>query len=739
MGLKQSVVVVNEFTVPLPEGKGSRGGTPGQYITRYMARELATEPVAPIKLFDADAYIARYMAREEAVERVDVKSVDDLNSLMERSVGAAGVAFGYGKTSLSDDQLTAASQDVQRLFDEGKTVMKTVISFDEAYLKKHGLVDEDFTLSQRGDYRGHLDQMKLRMAVMNGVERMGRSHYDDLRYVGVIQVDTEHVHCHLAMVDAGRGQIMPDGTQRGKLSQRSMSLLRRGIDSFLDEKKYVKHLSSAVQYERTNVSTYVRRWSHDQMLHDSLPQVLVAALPQDRRLWRASTNNVEMRQANAFVRSLVESILAEPDSPMTMAMAEVYNYADYRRDNEDLSSQQWSRLVDNGRERIVEKAMNAVYATLQQLPEDALRIRTPMLDAMGMDYEELARRATALDPEDDLVGLTYRLRSYSSRIDEHESAVEHCAEQLQYWHQQNDAGLATVDSQALYDFYEEEEEYHRRCLAKYRHLLPALSADDAWLERWREIQSYGDALVSLESMTKDRSLKATGDVDRAEQIGFEVYGQRGGHLVALGDPASQRKLAQRVTTMRENYEQKVADLREDLLDQGFMLNIERDELTGAENPVVVPGDRYPFDTVKGLDLHRMSYDFGSDVPVGDAARENFRYWANRRATALSRAREYLEGTDQPQILRTLPEREVAAMVSLSQRIDEDPVHRLPSEIAKLARNHQMMHRSATVPLVGEDLDERLRERVSLAASEPLVFVADDSSGLNLGRERARTE
>ena len=59
--------------------------------------------------------------------------------------------------------------------------------------------------------------MKLRYAVYSGMERASED-YDDLHYVGTIQVDTEHIHCHLAMVDMGIGNITEDGTQRGKIS-----------------------------------------------------------------------------------------------------------------------------------------------------------------------------------------------------------------------------------------------------------------------------------------------------------------------------------------------------------------------------------------------------------------------------------------------------------------------------------------------------------------------------------------
>ena len=221
MSLKQSIVIVNEYTVKKPGGKGSHGATPGDYITRYMARDRATEPVTPIRATDLDDYIGNYMASAAGEN-------EQLREKFRKRRGRAGVAFGYGDVSLSNEGLQKASEDIQAHFDAGHTVMKTVLSFDHDYLVEHGLVPPGISGIKRGDYRGQLDQMKLRMAIMNGLGCMARIEgFDDLRYVGVIQVDTEHVHAHLAMVDAGVGCLAVDGTQ--------MSRMRRGIDSWLDQ------------------------------------------------------------------------------------------------------------------------------------------------------------------------------------------------------------------------------------------------------------------------------------------------------------------------------------------------------------------------------------------------------------------------------------------------------------------------------------------------------------------------
>lgn len=70
MGLKQDIVVVNEFSVKTPDG-GTRGGTPGAYVERYMARTDAVEDLAPVRINDNDSYIRKYMMRREATEQMD--------------------------------------------------------------------------------------------------------------------------------------------------------------------------------------------------------------------------------------------------------------------------------------------------------------------------------------------------------------------------------------------------------------------------------------------------------------------------------------------------------------------------------------------------------------------------------------------------------------------------------------------------------------------------------------------
>lgn len=758
MSIRQHIVVVNEFSVKKPDGSGSRGATPGDYVTRYMAREQATESLAPIQRLRTDDFILRYMARESAVERAG-HNRSAIKAEMRQAQGNGGVAFGYGTASLSDDQLVAASRDIQRLFDEGKTVMKTVLSFDEAYLIKHGIVDKDFRCTSRGDYRGHIDQMKLRMAMMHGLTQMsqGNSGFDDLRYVGVIQVDTEHVHVHLAMADAGVGQRAVNGQQRGKLLDRHKSRLRRGVDAWLDEKQAVAHLSSAVGYERRNVTAYIKRWAYERMHSEALPQFLISCLPQDRQLWRAGSHDKRMRKASELVTDLVIEQLERPGSPLPAAMEKVAAYADQRREREGLNTEQWQRLVADGRREIIERSVNGVYQMLRSLPADELRIRTPMLEVMSMDYEQMAALAASpdrdADPDTDLVGFGFRLRSYASRLEHHRDKATLYRDLSRQWENADRAGVAGEESRPLYDFYCFEAEYQRQLMAKYQHFLPVFDTPSTWYQRQRELADYGSALVALRQLRGDQSLGKMKDGAEAEALGREIYDQPGGRLLTQG-AAGRSVLDQRIQTMQERYQRRLDELRADLVASGLVLrpaeavsvaepgcadqrnHIVAGELDAPGGFVIEKGEVYPFSQVRALDLHHLGVDFHSDVSVDAQATRDFIAVSTRRRALLLGAMGYLDNTGQSAAIADLPVEDVSQMLRCVKRLEQsqraDGSSVLSSQLAELRARQQaeQLQRSATASL-DASLVVRVQAQVDTAAT---TFSAPDEVEKGLGYE-----
>lgn len=727
MSLKQSIVVVNEFSVPTPGGGkhgGSRGGTPGAYVMRYMARKGATEPVAPIRRRDTEDFILRYMARESATEKAVTRH--QVKDGVLHVSGQGGVAFGYGQPSLSDEGVRRASADIQRLFDEGHTVMKTVLSFSPEYLQETGVVPKGFVAKNKGDYRGHIDQMRLRMAIMHGLERMGHR-FDDLRYVGVIQVDTLHVHCHLAMVDAGLGRRVHTEKgvqQKGKLTSTDISLLRRGVDSWLDENQHVAHMSSAVGYERLNVAAFVKRWAHEKVLDESLPQLLLACLPADKTLWRYGSHRPEMRRANSVATELVTELLDQPGSPMTSAMLAVETYANRRAQREGLSDQEKQALVQRGYETIMERSINGLYQVLQSLPVEAVTVRTPTLDAMSQDVETLmaiqAQRmktqAQGVSADDDLVGFSLRLRSYGSRLREHDTKREQWRMRASEWEVGLQAGTVSPQSEMMHRLYLEEEEYHARCVSKYRSLLGPLAVgvdgqqnDDSWKDVLESVDKRRQAVVGLEALLADRSIPKMKDADEAERLGVAAHGVNGGRLLAAGGKAGRNTLKQRLERARASLASRTADLVSMLSGKGLVLKAVQDESRGDDHDeqsdvvTVVPGERWELSQTKGMDLHDVCRDTVVDMALGRHVAARFVTWARRRQRLVDDAQKYLHESGQGDIVDiVLPLDDVRRMNRVANELERQMSAKktgdlvLTSALSDVVPMSKRVRRSATV-------------------------------------------
>lgn len=690
MGLKQSVVIVNEYTIKTGDKGGTRGGTPGDYVLRYMARVGATEDITPTKLQEFDTNLTKYIARERATNLFD--DIPSMKQSMRNAQRYGGVAFGYGDVALSDARLKRVSKDIQSQFDAGKTVMKTVLSFDEEYLREHGLISKDFHCRKRGDFRGHIDQLKLRMAIMNGMEKLSR-HYDDLQFVGVIQVDTKHVHCHLAMVDRGRGSLMPDGTQRGKLTEKEKLSIRRGVDMYLDAKQTVKMMSSSVVYDKRNALCYIKKRTHQMMAQQGFFQFLLACLPENRNLWRASTNRKEMRKANSLVRDYVVQLLEQPQSGYRDAMNSVIAYADYRRDREDLSSDEHAQLIRDGQERIVTECMNGVYAVVKQIPESERQVRTPMLEMMSQNYEDMASQAV----NDPLIEFGFKLRSYASRLDFHRKEYH----RFESYHEQYEqAETHTKDAEALDAYFQLEMRYNQMLMVKYQYFLSFLPPDEKMEEEFEALMEQKDRLRNLRMMSEDKAFQRMLP-ENAEEYGIRVYGQYGGRRVK----AQPEVIATRIRNMEQDVFDQEQRFRKKLQDYGMDYN----------GSAVVRRKLYPFEDVKALDLHHITYDFATDVPVSKPYLDEFVKMANERYDAFQKAKLYLEGTGQHTELESLPEHDVMVMKEYADRFGTTGI--LPS-----SRKAGSQFRQSRTVRLGKNYEKDLQMAVHAAVASMPSFV-----------------
>lgn len=652
MGLKQSIVVKNQFTVKTGDSGGRRGTTPGRYVTRYMARKGATEPIAPIRQSRTDDFIQKYMARESATEAL--RNPIEVQRKAEEVVKFGGVAFGYGQVALSDEELIDASNDIQRCFDEGKTILKTVISFDEDYLRENDIIDSNFVFQKAGDYRGHIDQLKLRRAIMSGLERMGRS-YDDLQYIGVIQVDTGHVHCHLAMVDKGVGKLVDNGEQKGKITQRAMNQFRRGVDLELDNQKSIQYMASHFQAEKRNVKSFVKKMSYIAIDEHGLGQLMLAALPDNSNLWRADSNDKRMIKANRLAREFVRNIFNKDESGYREAQAGVLSYVNKRAEREDLSDKEQQYLIGRGYKQIEDKAINSVYETLRQYRDNDFKVHTRMLDIAVSDLDRLASQR-----DDPLAQFGYRLRSYSSRRKHHMEEKHKYKKLVSELESKSDRNEV---ADAFLEFYRHEMLYNAQLQAKYQTFLSFLPKRNEFEQDVRDLIDYEKRMIDLERMINDKSMRRM-KPENAEHFGYSTYGQHGGKYVALKNTSI---LEARLDVMRDTFKRHESDLSDKLFDAGFKLVRDVDRFS------LVPDLPYKFDDVKALDLHHLGYDFLYDADVSVTNVAKFVLMAKERSMLYDKVEYYLKNTEQEDVLSQFDGEDIRLMADYADKLALNPV------------------------------------------------------------------
>ncbi len=701
--LSQNIVVRNEFTIG-----GSRGATPGNYVLEYMARDQASENLTPTLVrsnrikkiekkmheeFKRNAesdtsdknlsdYVVRYMARDTATEMLSLDgetSIGELVSEFDDIQGLSGVAFGADNLSLSHDQVKEKAAMIQTEHEKGKPVLKTVISFDTEYLKEKGVLPKDVVILKRGDLHGKADQAKLRLAIQHGLKNI-RPNYSDLDWIGVIQVDTKHIHCHLAMVDKGPGKnFTKNGEQKGMLSNEMKMAIRRGIDNSLDQSQLIKPLSIQMESERRNMISFIKRFTYHVMEGRGISQYLLACLPKDdKSLWKASINtdggaeNImevrkgntvkkihgNMKKANEIVRSYVTDLLNRPDSGFTEAMRAKHEYLVTRRDRGDfenytiyttrlrgskkesvktrINPDEAVRVEEQKyREEVVTKGMNAVYDILKNIDDNTVTLHTPLLDAMSMPYEEMA----AYVKEDKMIEFGFKLRSYSSRLEYHKNNYKKVNEYI-HQYEDGDQSRYAPESRSVYDFLKTEQEYNHALMCKYQTFLHFYHVKDEYQDEYDDLMYLRHRSTARRDMKNDKSLRRM-TPENAEQAGREIYGISGaGYLSTNISLYNQMQQAE-----DREYMQGLRNFRERLAVIGMLYDENNDKIS--------EGYEYDFDDVKAYDLHHMSYDFTYDFKIALENVNKFSEMANRRYEQYQKAQKYLSDTGQLSLLNDI--------------------------------------------------------------------------------------
>lgn len=708
MGLIQDIVVVNEFThnhVKTP-GKGSRGGSIGNYILQYVTREAATETLSPVQV-NEDGSISRfnhrYRLREETTNRLKseergISAVKELKDEFREIDLLSGRSFGNRGVSLSEETLRYSSGIIQQSFDEGRVANKMILSFTEEYLKEHQIVDAQYQHQGRGGYKGNIDQLKLRHAVINGMDKMmNAGGWSDPEWVASIQLDTNQVHVHIALADkelSPKREIIFLGKMqdRGKLTDREMLSLRRGIHHDLVDSKQFHSFHNHVSLERQNVAGFVKDYAYDQIGRNSKLQVLVAALPEDKRMWRYGTNRREMKRANELAIDVVQDLFKRlPEkSGYSDATQAVYEYARNKRAIEGFDLKECRRLVDNGLSMIEQRAVNGLFDSLKEYEKDQLPIQTTMLDIQSSSEDELLRNmSNQSSTETDVfnsVGFELRVRGYNKRRDMHELKSREYKQLIDEFDTVDQETGVSDGAYALRRLYEEELEWHMRLADKYRyffklHDIKDRSSIPEMKEKYESLLDDYNALYRKDQFLEDSEKESFFDglsFDRAsftehqDELNLyikDTYGVDNGARAFSG--FYREAVVEDISSEKQQYGEVLRAYTYECFEKGVgtsltwsnlhqtnrSLNLDdyRDQINNTPFvPPVEPVSRLDgitsdvFDQVKSLDIHHLGIDYYGrlDRDVSTEYASQFAETMQYREVFEREARRFLEATGQ---------------------------------------------------------------------------------------------
>ena len=243
-----SIIVKNQFA-NINHHKG--GSTPANFVANYTIRKDATEMIYPVSrpefgsksVNDTDSTFRQFI---KATNKLDNSFLDNKRSqqINNQSLKMEGRCFDQDVVSCGTERIYERLNDIEQAYDNAHTVLELIISFDKEYLKQmRVLPDNKFdlvTLYGKSDLRSSTDDLKLRLAVKHGINRLSKKlGYTKPVAIGSIQLDTDNPHAHVVLTETdfkenSKAKLWYDGLEIGTLDPSDCDILKKGIDNQLE-------------------------------------------------------------------------------------------------------------------------------------------------------------------------------------------------------------------------------------------------------------------------------------------------------------------------------------------------------------------------------------------------------------------------------------------------------------------------------------------------------------------------
>lgn len=493
MGLKQDIVMKKEFTNKYQNGR--HGTTPGAFITRYISRMNAAEPITVVDLDAEQGNIAyqfkhRYTRRSDMVNKA-IDNYDDSEKyqrLVKQRESLDGKAFGNDGTSYSNHKTRTLAKHVQELYDEGHSVSKLVFSFSHDYMKKHHMVSDDYKNTGFGSLHGNVDQLRVRTAINEGMKALTKEgEYTNPLWVATVHSNTDDLHVHCVLVDdvdltkskriVQSEKVLQD---YGFVNATQTTKFRHSVDSKFKELDNLKVLSKeqVSDYQNMEILTNELESSHYRV--NSTLQKLTASLPKDTDKWDAEKEPKLMKRPNEWLDTYVAELMNNYpsrtgwDNLKPVMQKRISQIPDYQQP-------QYRNYLENAFYKLSEGyILDDIKDDIEYQP---LTTHSPYLTQQAVDNDNPEEMQAAFDlnvQETSNEGAAISLRQlvqYQKRQKKHDDEAKVMQEQLELYDLDHRSESGYQTEPPIRNWYRVHAEAERARVDKYRYLLKANNID----------------------------------------------------------------------------------------------------------------------------------------------------------------------------------------------------------------------------------------------------------------------
>lgn len=485
MGLKQAIVMKKEFTNKYQSGK--HGSTPGKFITRYISRMDAAEPITSLDIkYDESPLFQlskRYDSRQ-GLAQTSISMYDDVlkyTNKVKQKESLDGKAFGNKGLAYANKDTRSLAKQVQALYDEGHSVSKLVFSFSHDYMTRHHMVDDDYKNTGFGSLHGHVDQLRVREAVNTGMEALTKEgEYTNPIWVATVHTNTDDLHVHCVLVDdvdlskskrLVKSELKPQ--DYGYVNDTQTKKFRKAMDKRFRELDTMKVLKQEQLSDEFNLDVAKKQIEYSHYRVNNTLQKLTASLPKDTEKWDTHKEPEIMKRPNEWLEAYITEIMQnypnrsgwdklEPVMNKRLAQipeAQRLQYQQYMQDSFYRLSE--GHILDDIKDDLEYQPLSEhnMYLTQQAVDNDSPE---EMQAAFDMNVEE----------SNESVSFSLRhLIQYQKRKYDHEQKAKLMHEQLNFYDIDHHHEASYQQEPPIRNWYKVHAEAERARVDKYRYLL----------------------------------------------------------------------------------------------------------------------------------------------------------------------------------------------------------------------------------------------------------------------------